>query len=151
MQIRTKRFGTVEVAPEHVLTFPEGLIGFQDCRDFVVMDFDIKDDCVRWLQSVSEPALGFVVMDPKAAFPDYDPDFCSKDLAPLGVDTPDDLVVLAVVTVPKDARRMTANLQAPLLINPKKRLGRQVIVASPEYSTKHYVFSALEALLKRTG
>ena len=151
MQIRTKRFGTVEVDPERVLTFPEGLIGFPDFREYVVMEFDVRDDCVRWLQSVSEPALGFVVMDPKAAFPGYDPDFSPDDLVPLGVGTPDDLVVLAVATVPKDIRKMTLNLQAPVLINPGRKLGRQVIVASPEYSTRHYVFSALEALLRRTG
>ncbi len=151
MQVVTKRFGTVEVDPRQVLTFPEGLIGFPDYHEFVVMDFEVKDECIRWLQSVGEPELGFVAMDPRPAFPHYDPEFCPKDLTPLAVDAPDDLVVLSVVTVPKDIRKMTANLQAPLLINPKKRVGRQVIVASPEYSTKHYVFSALEGLVKRTG
>ena len=151
MQVRTKRFGTVDVDPERVLTFPEGLIGFPDFRDYVVMEFDVRDDCVRWLQSVSEPTLGFVVMDPKAVFPDYDPEFSPDDLSPLGVGIPDDLVMLAVATVPKDIRKMTLNLQAPVLINPSRRLGRQVIVSSPEYTTRHYVFSALEGLLKRTG
>jgi flagellar assembly factor FliW len=151
MRVATKRFGMVEVDPGQVLTFPEGLIGFPNFHEFVVMDFEVKDECVRWLQSAAEPELGFVAMDPRAAFPDYDPEFCLKDLTPLAVDMPDDLVVLSVVTVPKDIRKMTANLQAPLLINPKKRVGRQVIVASPEYSTKHYVCSALEGLVKRTG
>lgn len=151
MQVATKRYGTVEVDPSRILTFPEGLIGFPDYHEFVVMDFEVKDECVTWLQCATEPDLGFVTMDPGAVFPGYDPEFCEKDLIPLVVDTPDDLVVLSVVTVPKDIRKMTANLQAPLLINPKKRLGRQVIVPSPEYSTKHYVFSALEGLVKRTG
>jgi flagellar assembly factor FliW len=151
MRVVTKRFGTIEVDPAQVLTFPEGLIGFPEYHEFVVMDFEVKDECVRWLQSATEPELGFVTMDPKAAFPGYDPEFCRKDLTPVAVDTPDDLVVLSIVTVPKDIRKMTANLQAPLLINPKKRVGRQVIAASPEYNTKHYVFSALEGLVKRTG
>jgi flagellar assembly factor FliW len=55
------------------------------------------------------------------------------------------------VTVPKDVRKMTANLQAPLVINPKKRLGKQVIVASPEYTTKHSILRALEERVRRTG
>ncbi len=150
MQVQTKRFGTVEVDPANVLTFPEGLIGFPDCHEFVVVDFEVKDDCVRWLQAVSEPSLGFVTLDPKAVFPDYDPEVCPADLSVLESD-PEDLVVLSVVTVPKDIRKMTANLQAPLVISPKKRCGRQVIVTSPEYTTKHYVFSALSNLAKRTG
>jgi len=150
MQVVTKRFGTLEVDPENIVTFPEGLIGFPDCTDFVVVDYQVAGDCVRWLQSVTEPALGFVTLDPKAVFPDYDPEFCPQDLEPLEA-KPDELVLLAVVTVPTDIRRMTANLQAPLVINPKKRVGRQVITTSPEYTTKHYVFSALSSLSQRTG
>ncbi|MEX0975073.1 MAG: flagellar assembly protein FliW [Bacillota bacterium] len=150
MQIETKRFGTLEVDPGNVLTFPEGLIGFPDYHEFVVVDFKVKDECVRWLQAVSEPALGFVTLDPKAVFPDYDPEVCAKDLSSLD-SSPDDMMLLSVVTVPKDIRKMTANLQAPLVISPKKRVGRQVIVTSPEYTTKHYVFSAVSSLSQRTG
>ena len=150
MQVATKRFGTLELDPAQVLTFPEGLIGFPEYHEFVVIDFEVKDDCVRWLQAVGEPDLGFVAMDPKAAFPEYDPEVCGRDLATLEA-APDDVILLSVVTVPKDIHRMTANLQAPLLINPKKRLGRQVIVTSPEYTTRHYVFTALTSLAKRTG
>ncbi|MGE5579867.1 MAG: flagellar assembly protein FliW [Bacillota bacterium] len=150
MKVVTKRFGTLEVDPGSILTFPEGLIGFPDCRDFVVVDYQVAGDCVRWLQSVTEPALGFVTLDPKAVFPDYDPEFCPTDLELLD-SKPDELVLLSVVTVPRDVRRMTANLQAPLVINPKKRVARQVITTSPEYTTKHYVFSALSSLSQRTG
>lgn len=150
MQVPTKRFGTLEVEPENVLTFPEGLIGFPDHHEFVAVDFQVTGECVRWLQSVSEPALGFVTLDPRAVFPDYDPEFCPADLQPLCSD-PGELVLLSVVTVPPDIRKMTANLQAPLVINPHKRLGRQVIVTWPEYTTKHYVFSAVSSLSQRTG
>lgn len=151
MQVATKRFGAVEVSSEQVLTFPEGLIGFPDYRDFVVINFEVQGDSVRWLQAVTEPALGFVALDPKAAFPDYDPEVGDSDLSGVEASAPDEVVLLSVVTVPKDIRKMTANLQAPILINPEKRLGRQVIVTSPEYTTKHYVFPALAGLAKRTG
>lgn len=151
MQVVTKKFGTVEVDPSQVLTFPEGLIGFPGYREFVVMDFEVKGDSVRWLQSAEEPELGFVTMLPQAAFSGYDPEYCEQDLLPLDVESPDDLIVLSVVTVPKNIRHMTANLQAPLLINPKKRVGKQVIVASTEYTTRHNVFAALEGLARRTG
>ena len=113
-------------------------------------DFQVAGECVHWLQAVGEPALGFVTLDPKAVFPDYDPEFCPQDLAPLMAE-PDELVLLSVVTVPSDVRQMTANLQAPLVIDPRNRLARQVIVSSPEYTTRHYVFSALSSLSQRTG
>ena len=64
---------------------------------------------------------------------------------------PGELILLSVVTVPRDIKKMTANLQAPLVINPKKRLGKQVISIVPEYTTRHMVFLPLQNLMKRTG
>lgn len=150
MRISTKRFGPLEIDPSRVLTFREGLIGFPDYTEYVVLDLD-PDGGLKYLQSVSEPNLGFVTLDPHWAFEEYDPDFCPSDLQGLDIESPGDLLLLLVVTVPKDVRKMTANLQAPLVINPNKKVGRQVIVTSPEYTTRHSVLQALESRVKRTG
>lgn len=151
MQIPTKRFGPVEIDLSQVLTFPEGLVGFPDCREYVVVDLGGAEGGLKILQAVHEPDLGFVTLDPNWAFGRYDPDLCPSDLEGLDVDSPGDLLLLSVVTVPKDIRKMTANLQAPLVINPKKRIGKQVILTSPEYTTRHGVLKALESQVKRTG
>ncbi len=151
MLVDTKRFGPIEVSVDQVLEFPEGLIGFPHLHRFVAINLDGPDRWLTWFQSVEEPAVGFVTLDPKAVFPDYNPLFYPKDLAGFDSSSPDNLVVLAVVTVPRDVRKMTANLQAPLVLDPIKRLGKQVIVASTEYTTKHYVFAALQTLVRRTG
>jgi flagellar assembly factor FliW len=151
MQVQTKRFGPVEIDPSRVLNFPKGLIGFPEYQDYVILDVSGGDSVLQWLQSVQEPSLGFVTLALCEAFPDYDPEFCPSDLSDLQGDSPDDLMMLGVVTVPPDIRRMTVNLQAPLVINPAKRVGKQVIVTSPEYTTKHQVFQTIESLIKRTG
>lgn len=151
MKVMTKRFGALEVDEEQVLTFPDGLIGFQDFRKFIVIDLDGDRGAIKWLQSIEEPSLGFVILDPRAVFPDYDPEFSPEDLVSLGVTDPNDLVLLSVVTVPREISKMTANLQAPLLINPWKKVGKQVITTSPAYTTKHGIFLALRNLMKRTG
>lgn len=150
MRIVTKRFGTHEIDPDKVIVFQDGLIGFPDEHRFAVMNFDVDEDWVRWLQALDDPDLGFLTMDPRAVFPEYDPEVCPNDLFSLQA-SPEDIILLCVVTVPQDVRKMTVNLRAPLLINPSNRRGRQVIVDSPEYTTKHYVFSALSKLAKRTG
>lgn len=151
MKILTKRFGLVEVDPSKVLTFPEGLIGFSEYKDYLVIDLEGGDGCLKLLQSLDEPALEFVILEPRGVFLDYDPVLYPNDLAGLQVSSPDELMLLVVVTVPKDVRKMTANLQAPLVVNPKKRLGKQVVVASPEYTTKHSVLRALASQVRRTG
>ncbi|MGI6626876.1 MAG: flagellar assembly protein FliW [Bacillota bacterium] len=150
MKYPTKRFGIVDVTTDQVLTFPEGLIGFQSCRKFIVMNLD-KTGILKWLQSLDDESLGFAILDPRMAFKDYDPVFTPKDLEPLSASDPGELILLSVVTVPRDIKKMTANLQAPLVINPKKRLGKQVISIVPEYTTKHMVFLPLQNLMKRTG
>ncbi len=151
MKILTKRFGWVDVDPSRVLTFPDGLVGFSEYKDYVVIDLEAGGGCLKLLQSLTEPALEFVILDPRWAFQGYDPELYPDDLEGLEVTSPDDLMLLVVVTVPKDVAKMTANLQAPLVVNPKRRLGKQVIVASPEYTTKHSVLKALASQVKRTG
>jgi flagellar assembly factor FliW len=151
MEILTKRFGLVQVDPSRVLTFPDGLVGFREYKDYVVIDLEAGGGCLKLLQSLNEPALEFVILDPRWAFQDYGPELLPDDLEGLEAGSPDDLMLLVVVTVPKEVAKMTANLQAPLVLNPKRRLGKQVIVASPEYTTKHSVLKALGSQVKRTG
>ncbi len=151
MQVTTKRFGTIEVDEGRVVTFPRGLIGFADFKRFVSISIAGVDESLKWLQSVDDPTLGFVTLDPKAVFPGYDPEFCITDLSGLGDSSPGDLVMLSIITIPQEVEQMTANLQAPLVINPAKRLGKQVIVQSSQYTTKHTVFAALQSFMKRTG
>lgn len=152
MKVVTRKFGVMEVDPSQILLFPEGLIGFPEYKRFVVLNTSPGLDLIKWLQSVDEPDLGFAVVDPRQVFPDYDPEFCPSDLAPLQAPSPGDLVMLSILTVPPDITKITANLLAPLVINPRNRLGKQVITLSPQYTIKHLVFSFVrEQRIKRTG
>ena len=150
LRFSTKRFGTIDITEDQIITFSGGLIGFPLYRRFFVLDLDTSG-VFKWLQSLDDHALGFVILDPKMLFADYEPLFVEKDLVSLGAPCPDELIILSVVTVTKDAREMTVNLQAPLVINPSKRLAKQVITTVQEYTTKHEVFSHLYNLMKRTG
>ncbi|MCX7978527.1 MAG: flagellar assembly protein FliW, partial [Bdellovibrionaceae bacterium] len=64
MLLETSRFGKVEVAPEDVLTFPEGILGFSDLRQFVILD-DPNDEIFAWLQSCESSAIAFPVLEPE--------------------------------------------------------------------------------------
>lgn len=151
MRLMTKRFGEMEIDEEQIITFPKGIIGFEEYKDYAVLDLSGGDLDVKWLQSAVEPSLGFVIINPVSVFPSYVPKVTEKDLKDLKTETPGDLVAMAVVTVPKNIEKMSLNLQAPILINPVARLAKQVILTSSEYTTKHDIFSALKGQLKRTG
>ena len=129
MQIHTTRFGMLEASSDDVLTFPAGLPGLEDCRRWVLLA-DRDDQRLAWLQSLNRPDVALAVVNPRRFVPDYQLRLSRGDLAPLGLDGVEDAVVLAVVGGQYDAAgrfAATLNLKAPLVVNPRRRTGRQVV------------------------
>ena len=128
------RFGDVEYSPEHLLTFPLGLIGFPGLRGFVVMP-NRKEGPLFWIQSVDDPDMAFVLTDPTNFFPDYavKPDVAERHILEIGEE--DACYAVTVVTVPPDLN-ITLNLSAPILFAPKSNRAMQTILEESSYSTK---------------
>jgi len=134
MQLNTTRFGTIEISDDRLLAVPDGLLGFEQHTQFGVLDH-APGSPFRWLQSVHEPALAFVVIDPFAFFLDYDVLISDADAAQLGLESPEDVEVMALVTfAPGD---ITANLVGPVVVNRKTRMARQLVLSDPRYGTRH--------------
>ncbi len=129
------RFGDVEVPASRVLEFPEGLLGFEGVTRYTLLDPG-DGSLLRWLHAVDEPALAFVVMEPGTFMPWYEPQLPAEAEAVLG--SGDGLLVLVVVTVPRGGRDITANLRAPLFVDPAVRRGYQAILGD-EQPTRHRV------------
>jgi flagellar assembly factor FliW len=130
--LHSKRFGDYEVPAERVLNFPQGLIGFREARRFALLDASRPGSPFRCLVCLDEPDLGFVVCDPVALWPAY-----AADLPPPEHGRAEDVAVLALVTVPSNALEMTANLMAPLVVDCQTRTGRQCVLDTGRYSTRH--------------
>ncbi|MEN8189420.1 MAG: flagellar assembly protein FliW [Thermodesulfobacteriota bacterium] len=128
------RFGEVEYDPGNLLHFPAGMIGFPTLHNFVVMP-NKKTGPLFWIQSVDDPDIAFVLTDPTNFFLTYKvvPDEAEK--SHLRIDSKDDCFILSVVTVPPD-KKITLNLQAPILYSPKTNRAMQVILEENGYSTK---------------
>ncbi len=141
--IDSTRFGTIEVDEEAVITFSQGLFGFESYRRFVVLCIDEKSP-FRWLQSMEEPGLAFVVIEPRHFMPDYAPTISDADAEALGIGADTPYLVFAVVTIPPGKpEEMTANLMGPIIVNAATRMARQVIVEDDCYSTKHVILQEL--------
>jgi flagellar assembly factor FliW len=124
MKINTTRFGSVEVEPEDVLDFPAGLLGLEDCRQWVLLA-DAENDALGWLQCASRSEFAFAVVCPRRFVPDYQVRVSRGELTPL--DLSDVRQAQVLVIVGKGDHGITLNLKAPLVINLERRLGRQVI------------------------
>lgn len=134
MKILHTRFGEVEYDPAKTIRFPQGLIGFEDLRDFIVMP-NLKQGPLFWIQSVDDPQVAFVLSDPSNFFLDYRVEPEVNEREKLGMREGDECHALAVVTVHPD-RTITFNLAAPILFSPASNRAIQVILERTQYQTR---------------
>jgi flagellar assembly factor FliW len=147
MKVKTTRFGEIDVPEGDVIHLPSGLIGFPELKQYVLLDHD-KDSPFKWFQSLEDGAIAFVLIDPLLFNPEYVAEVTDAELAELDVQTEEDLVISVIVTVPSNPQNMTANLKAPLIFNLKNRRGKQVILNTSSYTTRHNI---MEEVRKRTA
>lgn len=147
MKINTRIFGEIEIEDEKVIVFENGIIGFPDMKHFVLIHDEEKgtDAGIRFLQSVEEPGFAMPVMDPLVVKPDYDPEVDDELLKAAGHITPDNILVLVTVTVPKDIKKMSVNLQGPIVINVEEHKACQIIVENGDYPVKFPIYDILQA------
>ncbi|MCC7085763.1 MAG: flagellar assembly protein FliW [Pirellulales bacterium] len=124
MKLETTRFGDVEMEPDDLIHFPTGLLGLEHARHWVLLA-DTENEALGWLQSTAQPELALAVVSPRRFVPDYQVRVSRGELLPLELNEVKEAQVLAVVG--KNDRGITLNLKAPLVINLKRRVGRQVI------------------------
>lgn len=142
MKIDSKPYGEIEISERQVITFPVGIFGFEDMHDYALLD--TGQPPFYWLQSLEETALAFVIINPYVFRPDYVLDVPGEDLEAIGYDSDEDILVFAIVTIPEDQSRMSANLQGPVIINRVEQLGRQSISLNQSWKTKHFIMDELE-------
>jgi flagellar assembly factor FliW len=144
-QLLGTRFGTIEYADEDIVTFNDGLIGFPALRAFVLLSHK-PDSPFRWLQSLDEPALAFLLVDPASYVSDYDPHISTSEARNLNLteDTPRMMLTTAAIPGGK-VDNMTVNLAAPIVINLEARVGKQVVLEGDRYSIRHHAFTQAKA------
>lgn len=151
MTIETKLFGSIDVDDSKLISFPQGIIGFPDLKDFLLVHDGEGESNVKWMQSVQEPAFAMPVVDPLMIIPDYNPDIEDELLKPLGDITPENMLVLVTITVPKEIEKMTVNLKGPIVINSDTRKAGQLIIDDDKYMVKFPIYEILKAAKEKAG
>ena len=141
MQVETRAMGVVEVSDTQVVTFPEGLLGFEEYTDFAMVESDYEP--FLWLQSLQEKSLAFLLIDPFLISGEYEAEIDDTELAKIGISDPSQVAVFTIVTVPSGGGAVTANFQGPLIFNKKNQQCMQVVLDGSKYTTKHDILGAL--------
>jgi len=150
MKLQTTRFGEIEVEDEKLIYFPDGLIGFEECKQYFALYKEEKSS-VWWLQSVDRPEVAFILTDPLNFLPNYEPVLSGDDMKILQSEDPHELEFNVILVVPDDPKSMTANLLGPIIINTSKRVGIQAVLRDNRYSAKHPVSQAATAEQSKGG
>lgn len=123
--------------------FDHGLLGFPGTRRFSLSPWGSDDGPFALMKSVDDSAE-FLVADPDAFFPGYEPEIDSETADWLGISTPEDAEVLVIISVPDQAENATANLLGPLVINKQTRRSVQMVLNDP-WGTRHPIFQVSSA------
>jgi flagellar assembly factor FliW len=116
-------------APVVALGLTEPLPGFPRHRDYALVPAD-PEGSVFWLQSIDPDGPRFLAVPPAAYFPDYAPALPLSLCVELGLPDPADALLYCLLTVPSgDVGAATANLRAPVVVNPVAGRARQVVLA----------------------
>ena len=135
MEIKTKAMGLVEIQDEQIIELVDGFYGFEEFHKYALLDSGKEP--FFWVQSLDDQNLAFIVIDPFLFRPDYELDIDDELLKPIEAESPKDLLVFALVTIPAGGGPITANLQGPLIINKNNKKGMQIVLPDPRWSTKH--------------
>lgn len=129
MQIQSSRFGKMEINHSDMLLMPQGLIGFETCRHWILLSSEGNEE-VAWLQSVAQANVAIPVVSPRRFAPNYRAHVHKRAMSLLHLHTEDQLYVLSVVS--KNGVTLTANLKSPILLNASRHLAVQVVVTDEQ-------------------
>lgn len=140
MKIQTEKFGEIEIAEERIFNFALPIIGFNELKSYVIVDFN-KDSIFKWLQSVEDPNLAFPIVSVFSMNINYSIDVPDSVVELLKIENVENLLVMNIASIPQDnPQGTTLNLLAPLIFNLDNQLAGQVILSGSGYDISFPLF-----------
>ncbi len=146
MKVKTTRFGELEVNPVDIITFTEGLLGFENLKRYFIVDPG-DSTLILWLQSTEDEKIAFPIIEPKIFKPDYIAKLLPADLNGLELESLNTAKLFSVLTIPGNVVEMSANLKAPVVINSSKKVGKQIVLQDSKLSVKHEMYKELKTYI----
>jgi flagellar assembly factor FliW len=145
--VESSRFGSVEIARESIVEFPDGLIGLGG-RRFALINTGAPSPFV-WLQSLENPSLALPVTNPHRFFNEFSVELNEGEAERIGLDDGAPADVYVTVTASAEVTEFTANLKAPILIRDGR--AHQVINQAEGVSVRAPLFPAASGAGDRPG
>ena len=138
--LESTRFGSIVLPAALIVEIPEGLMGMHHLTRFALVESSVAAVPFRFLLSLDDAEVGFGMADPTKLFANYEVDLAAEREV-LDIQSDDEAKLFVVLTIGENPMRTTANLLAPLLLNTRTMIGRQLVLSDSRYSTKHPIIA----------
>jgi flagellar assembly factor FliW len=118
----------------NAVAFPDGIPGFETCRRFILLSSDALAPLQR-LESIEGPPAAFIGIDPRLVLNGYCCRLSENDRRALVADADTTLLWFAIISEVDGV--LSVNLRAPIAINPRRMIGRQVLSDDGQYPIRH--------------
>ena len=143
MKIQTTRFGELEVDKKDIVTLKDGILGFDNLKNFFVVDPG-DQTLILWLQSTDDKTVAFPIIEPKIFKPDYSVKLMPIDFAALELENLNNASVYTILTIPQNVMEMSANLKAPIIINNKTKTAKQIVLQDSKLEVRFQMYNELK-------
>lgn len=137
MELQTRLFGSISYQQEDVIHFPNGIPSFETEHSFLLLPIEGGEESLFCLQSVTTPALSFILMNPFSLDPGYAPRLLPSELKTLEVERDEELCFYVFCAMKRPISQSTINMRCPIAINPDVQMGCQVILEADAYHMHH--------------
>lgn len=140
LEIMTRDFGKIEINEEKIIVFQKGLPGFETIKKFVLLPFPGDAPFVIF-QAIKKRAVAFTAVDPADFFANYQFEINEQTEKELKINSRKDLMILNIINIKDEVKESTVNLAAPLVINLREKLAKQVILDDNTYQLRCKLFN----------
>ncbi|MBU9721726.1 MULTISPECIES: flagellar assembly protein FliW [Bacillaceae] len=145
MKIETKYAGEVEINPNNIIQFEQGIPSFEEEKEFILLPYSEEQSPFYILQSVKTSGLAFMVMTPFTFFPDYEAKLSDSVIEQLAIEKQEDVALFVIITLRETLQESTVNLKGPIVVNSAAQKGKQVVLNDTAYHTKHALVAPVAA------
>ena len=135
MVLNTKVHGQIEYEEKDILTFNKGILGFENLNKFILVELK-EFEPFKLFHSLENDEIGIIVVSPYDFFEKYKVKLTDEIIKNLKIEKPEDVMIVTTVTLNSDVKKITTNLQGPIVINEKTKLGEQMIIDNAKYKVK---------------
>jgi flagellar assembly factor FliW len=143
VKIKTTRFGELEVDKKDIIEFSEGLLGFEKLTRFFIVDPG-DQTLILWLQSTDDASIALPIIEPKIFQPNFMIKLLPIELNSLNLENLQNASVYTVLTIPQNVTEMSANLKAPIIINNKTKMARQIVLQDSKLEVRFKMYLDLK-------